>query len=668
MVRADVGRHASYGTAALLIAFMALSGPATATQAEELPYSKQQLLDLLKRYCGSRPRSFVEKVQDYSLPHLARRGVDFRLTLQDEAEFRAACATEKFLAAIRSNNRCPPQPLRLGETAQGQLSKMCPVREYRVEVPCGGLVLAGDRNAESKLVLELINAAGEILAEGCPLKQEVSPGTYYLRVRAGEASGDVRFELPTAFGCPTRQLTLSGDLVDTIAESDCTPAVCRIKGFPAELRALADNYLHNYELVLDQRGSLVVDFVSSEFDPYLVLLDYEGGLVGRDDNGGGGTSARLITQPLRAGTYTLLAIAQGRKTGQYRLRTAFKARSCFVGTLPLGGNVTGRISEDDCHPSELLAGSSDEKSYAHQYGLQIERPESVMLELKVEDWDARLELLDAGGKLIASDGSGPAKRTLRVSRTLTPGNYRVIVLAHGAGGGYSLASSRGCMVRRLPLNGLIADKLSEYDCEVNGRFVDFFRLTARSDVSLSVEVSASGFSPWLVLYRSDGKQLASQQSSRLVQSLGPGSYLLLVGQLGRGSGAYELRTSTRSSPCSLKEIGLEATESGKLSSEDCRREEVMIETAGRQFVDLYRFRVPYHGDLTVGLSSPDFDPQAILINPEYEEVRPSNSWAWAGGERKVWTLEPGDYWLGVSSRGISSGQYTVRTNFTPKPK
>jgi S1-C subfamily serine protease len=70
---------------------------------------------------------------------------------------------------------------------------------------------------------------------------------------------------------------------------------------------------------------IIIEMTSSEVDSYLILLTPDGQDLAHDDDGGGGSNARLVTALPADGTYTVLANSyRPGETGQYnlQLRTA----------------------------------------------------------------------------------------------------------------------------------------------------------------------------------------------------------------------------------------------------------------------------------------------------------------------------------------------------------
>lgn len=87
----------------------------------------------------------------------------------------------------------------------------------------------------------------------------------------------------------------------------------------------ADNsYVDSYTFEGKAGQEVVIEMTSSEVDSFLILLAPDGQGLAQDDDGGGGSNARLVVTELPAdGTYTVLAnsYAPG-ETGRYNLRLA----------------------------------------------------------------------------------------------------------------------------------------------------------------------------------------------------------------------------------------------------------------------------------------------------------------------------------------------------------
>ncbi|QYO62818.1 trypsin-like peptidase domain-containing protein [Leptolyngbya sp. 7M] len=84
----------------------------------------------------------------------------------------------------------------------------------------------------------------------------------------------------------------------------------------------ADNsYFNAYTFEGKAGQQVVIEMTSSELDAYLILLAPDGRDVAQDDDGGGGSDARLVTSLPADGTYTVLANTyRAGQTGRYNIR------------------------------------------------------------------------------------------------------------------------------------------------------------------------------------------------------------------------------------------------------------------------------------------------------------------------------------------------------------
>ncbi len=79
--------------------------------------------------------------------------------------------------------------------------------------------------------------------------------------------------------------------------------------------------IHRVNLVSGQ--TYVIDLMSSNFDPYLIVEDSQGRRITQNDDGGNGLNSRVIFTPRRSGTYRIVVTSyRVRATGNYTLRVS----------------------------------------------------------------------------------------------------------------------------------------------------------------------------------------------------------------------------------------------------------------------------------------------------------------------------------------------------------
>ena len=86
------------------------------------------------------------------------------------------------------------------------------------------------------------------------------------------------------------------------------------------------SYFNAYTFEGKAGQQIEIDMTSSEIDPYLILLAPDGQDLAHDDDGGGGSNARVTTALPADGTYTVLANTyRAGETGHYNLRLSMKS-------------------------------------------------------------------------------------------------------------------------------------------------------------------------------------------------------------------------------------------------------------------------------------------------------------------------------------------------------
>jgi hypothetical protein len=116
--------------------------------------------------------------------------------------------------------------------------------------------------------------------------------------------------------------TVSG----TLAPGDCT--IAQLAGGGSDT-----SFVDLYQVTLPVAGTLTISLQSANFDAFLFLRRANLASIASDNNSGGGSNA-LITRPLNAGTYIILANSFfNGETGAYTLTTAFVASSPLVAAI-----------------------------------------------------------------------------------------------------------------------------------------------------------------------------------------------------------------------------------------------------------------------------------------------------------------------------------------------
>ncbi|WP_316430000.1 trypsin-like peptidase domain-containing protein [Leptolyngbya sp. NK1-12] len=127
-------------------------------------------------------------------------------------------------------------------------------------------------------------------------------------VRDGTAPRTAQQSPMLAGGQPAQRITPNTPIVGQLSqESGILPA--------------DNSYFNAYTFEGKAGQQVVIEMTSSELDAYLILLAPDGRDVAQDDDGGGGSDARLVTSLPADGTYTVLANTyRAGQTGRYNIR------------------------------------------------------------------------------------------------------------------------------------------------------------------------------------------------------------------------------------------------------------------------------------------------------------------------------------------------------------
>ncbi len=317
-----------------------------------------------------------------------------------------------------------------------------------------------------------------------------------IRVDAALAAISTCFSTPIAVG-----QTLNGNL----QSGDCL---------------FTDNsYYDAYTFSGTAGQQIAISMNSSQFNAYLLLYqgNYPGGafLVG-DDNGGGGTNARIpagsgfFTVPA-TGTYTILAnsFAAG-QTGAYSL--SLSASTCSPAAIPFDQNVSGDLQSSDCLYPTVNA-------YFDAYTFSGTAGEQISIAMNSTDFDAYLHLYQGiypgGGTHIASDDDGGGGTNARIPAgsgffTLpATGTYTIVARSYAATttGAYLIRLSRNVVSTCSPapitvgqnLNGI----LQSTDCVFTtaNHYYDAYTFSGTGGQQIAISMNSTQFNAFLLLYQ-----------------------------------------------------------------------------------------------------------------------------------------------------------------------
>jgi hypothetical protein len=326
------------------------------------------------------------------------------------------------------------------------------------------------------------------------------------------------------------------------------------------------------------RGQRVsITMRSSAFDPYLILtraVDGRHESVRQDDDGGGGTDARISIELPADGNYTILANAVGKNAlGEYslafesvaRVQVAFREAVQLADQHPrleIGGTVRGRLGPE----STLL---TDGSSY-DAYTFEGRAGQVVEISMESTDFDAFLALGMAGSDSVVArdDDSGANSDALIVARLPRTGRYVILANSYGrdAAGAYSLGIRTGLPTvatttvigraatdRRVRLGQTVEGNLADAtEAMTDASPFQVWYFEGRAGQRITVNMRSSEFDSYLHIAQVGGKQVIANDddsgggtNARLTLALpANGMYAIIANALrpnGRGRYTLEVR-------------------------------------------------------------------------------------------------------------------------------
>jgi hypothetical protein len=308
--------------------------------------------------------------------------VDDKTTSRAGQRSAAKAAAVKAAAAraegdvARSTVCAQNQAINFGQTVNGTLTDSDCIEPIRPEADrtradeytffgTAGQQIAISMSATYDTYLFLLRPDGTVLTENDDIDAETTPGNQNSRITpigfyilpfsgtysilaasfAPEARGAYTLTLTNGAICPRTPIAYGETKTGTLNAGDCTNPY-----EPDE--SLVE--LYTFDGTAGQQISVTMTTASpGNVDPFLYLLLPNGEVIADNDNGGGGTVARIpfgsgFGRLPVSGTYTIVAnTRQVSQSGNYSL-TLTRGPDCASSTIALGGTVNGTLADGDC--------------------------------------------------------------------------------------------------------------------------------------------------------------------------------------------------------------------------------------------------------------------------------------------------------------------------------
>jgi hypothetical protein len=510
--------------------------------------------------------------------------------------------------------------------------------------------------------LVLSDAAGSTLASdddgagnrNARITRQLAAGTYLIEASSSLPGGAGLFELSVAAAgtaAPPAQRTLQ---VGQTVQGGLSPASGRSSGCP---NCFADLYYFN----VTTAQTLTIDLRSAAFDAFLILADANGAKIAVNDDGGGGTDARIVRN-FAPGAYRIEATTFGANaSGPYTLSlTAGAPAGAGVREVALGQSVSGSLHAG----SQRSSGCGG--CFADVYELVLASPVSLDLVLTSSDFDAFLRLTNAAGQAIAADNDGGGGTNARIVRSLAAGTYRVEATSFkpGVSGAYELrVDSATVTVNRITPGEVVNGQLSTNSPRSSvcpACYADVYEFTITSTRFLSFSLSSTVLDAYLQIFNEQGSVVASDDDSGggrdalIAANFAPGTYRLEASTfLQNATGSYRLEMLA-------PDLRIRTLAVGEAVTANLTSQAVRSTGCYRCYADLYQFTIPSAQVLNIGMSSNAFDAYLLVKDAAGAVLAADDDSGGGSNARITRTFPAGTYLIEATTYlPASSGAYRI---------
>lgn len=298
-------------------------------------------------------------------------------------------------------------------------------------------------------------------------------------------------------------------------------------------------YFHTYNISATVGERIIVDLTSTEFDPFLVLIDPDEETTINDDYEGSTTHSRIEITADIAGDWTVLVTSsEAGQRGTYTLRT-----SPVLGSL----RTTSRTLRGTLSSSDPTFNNGE---HYDAYYINVYEGERIQAVLTSADFDTYLSATSSNGdKQENDDIEGSKSRSALDFRTDERAQWRIVVTSSSGGelGEYSL-ELRPAPPEDTTIQNL-RGRLNAGDLTLAaGEYADVYYFQAKAGQTVLVEMTSSDFDTYVILAEPSGSTTDnndfrdSKNMSRLEMTADEGGeWRVIVTSYQPGeTGAYEV--------------------------------------------------------------------------------------------------------------------------------
>ncbi|GAB5517913.1 MAG: hypothetical protein RhofKO_01640 [Rhodothermales bacterium] len=252
-------------------------------------------------------------------------------------------------------------------------------------------------------------------------------------------------------------------------------------------------YADAYTMNVTAGQRIIADLTSSEFDPFIVLVDPNGEKTQNDDFEGSSSHSRIDLTAGVGGEWTVVVTSyKAGEKGAYTLQTS-PALGSGKGA---GGNgqLRGSLSSSDA--------TLNQGEYYDAYTITVSEGDRIQAALNSTDFDTYLMAVSSSGKKeVNDDANGSTNRSELDFRATEDGQWRIYAtsLQGGEQGDYTLSLSP------TPTAGSIASQafrgsLTTDDRTLDsGEYYDVFYFQANAGQTVTVELASTDFDTYIVV-------------------------------------------------------------------------------------------------------------------------------------------------------------------------